>query len=308
MIESAWQEWRQAQTLGEALFVGDGKRGDLDAVRFDLNVERAAAHLHEVYELAHREIQMHRADARATRSKILWVTFAAFALALAVALYTGAALARSIVGPVEALRKGAARLSGGELSYRVPVDRGDELAELAVAFNAMAQEIEKDRAAIRELAIRDGLTGLLNRREFIERLREELLRSLRYEHPCALLLLDIDRFKAVNDTWGHPAGDEVLRAVAARIAGAIRPTDWAARYGGEEFAVLLPETSGQDALALAERLRAAIAACSVAVAPEQVVNPTASIGVAAFPEDAGTDEALIELADRARTTSVRNDW
>lgn len=300
LIESARQEWRQARALAEAALAADAAPGrDLDAVPFDEHVERAAAHLHEVYELAYREILQHHADARAARRGSLWVTAAAFALALAASLWAAAALARAVLVPVRALREGAARLTGGELSHRVRAAGGDELSELAAAFNAMAEEIEKDRAAIRELAIRDGLTGLLNRREFLERLREELLRSRRYAHPCALLLLDIDRFKAINDTWGHPAGDEVLRAVAARIRDSVRPTDKVARYGGEEFAVLLPETALEAAVMLAERLRAAIAACAVAVAPGHTLTPTASIGVAAFPEDAGTDEALIELADRA---------
>lgn len=300
LVEAARQEWQQARALGEAaLLVNSAPGHGLESVPFDAHIERAAAHLHAVYELAYGEILRHRAEAQASRASSLWVTTAAFVLALAASIYAAAAQARSVLVPVRALREGAARLARGELSHRVQAGSSDELAGLAAAFNGMAEDIEKDRAAIRELAIRDGLTGLFNRRELLERMREELLRSRRYAHPCAFLLLDIDRFKAVNDTWGHPAGDEVLRAVAARIRDLVRPTDKAARYGGEEFAVLLPETGAEAALAIAERLRAGVAACAIAVAPGQTLTLTASVGVAAFPEHADAALALIEVADRA---------
>jgi diguanylate cyclase (GGDEF)-like protein len=130
-------------------------------------------------------------------------------------------------------------------------------------------------------------------------LKEEAERWRRYHHSCALLIVDLDHFKTVNDTWGHPVGDEVLRAVAARILREIRPADRAARSGGEEFAILLPETGGAGALALAERVRAAFAASPITLTSGQAIDLTVSIGGAAFPDDAGDAEGLIAAADRA---------
>ena len=112
-------------------------------------------------------------------------------------------------------------------------------------------------------------------------------------------MLDIDRFKAVNDTWGHPAGDAVIRAVAERVHNELRPTDRAARYGGEEFAVLLPETGAQGVMMAAERMRGAIASTPIAISSDQSISVTVSIGVAACPANGADEQALISSADKA---------
>jgi diguanylate cyclase (GGDEF)-like protein len=112
---------------------------------------------------------------------------------------------------------------------------------------------------IEHLATRDGLTGLANRRLFEESLQREVARSHRRKAPLALVVLDVDHFKHVNDTVGHQAGDAVLREVARAMVGNTKASDLPARYGGDEFVVLLPDCTGDDALAVAERLRAAVA-------------------------------------------------
>ncbi len=122
----------------------------------------------------------------------------------------------------------------------------------------MEQELRRASESLRFLANTDGLTGLTNRRRFEERLHEEVERAQRYGRPLALVLLDLDHFKTVNDTWGHPAGDRVLRGTSDTIQSVLREMDVAGRIGGEELAVLLPETDEAGALALAERLRAEI--------------------------------------------------
>jgi diguanylate cyclase (GGDEF)-like protein len=180
----------------------------------------------------------------------------------------------------------------------VTVDGQDELRQLAGTFNAMAERLQKSQAALEELSAHDGLTGLYNYREFQRRLAEEVERHHRYERPFSLLMLDLDHFKKVNDTHGHQAGDEVLRAVADRIRAEVRPADHVARYGGEEFAVILSETLGSGALAVAERICAAIAARPIALA-EGAVPITVSIGVAAIPEDAESGEQIIAAADQS---------
>lgn len=176
-----------------------------------------------------------------------------------------------------------------------------EIELLTIFASLAAQAIENARlyAEVQERAITDALTGLFNRREFRRRLNEEMGRARRFRRPLSLLMLDIDHFKAVNDTHGHPAGDEVLRVIAARVRASLRPTDHVARYGGEEFIVMQPETTPDGALATAERIRAAIAGTAVPIGLDRAVSATISVGTASFPDNADTEEELIAAADRA---------
>ncbi|MGZ6143137.1 MAG: diguanylate cyclase, partial [Myxococcales bacterium] len=146
------------------------------------------------------------------------------------------------------------------------------------------------------LATTDGLTGLLNRRTFNSELEKRVREAQRYKKPLSLLLLDIDHFKKVNDTYGHPAGDAVLQGVARLAAKQARETDMVARYGGEEMALILPETDAAGALAIAERIRAAVAAARHQT-ESGLLQVTLSIGVATWP--ATDPDALLEHADKA---------
>jgi len=148
------------------------------------------------------------------------------------------------------------------------------------------------------MATTDGLTGLTNHRTFQDRFANLLERSARHGHRAAILLLDIDHFKKVNDTYGHPIGDEVLRQVARVLGKAVRVIDIPARYGGEEFAVVLESTDLRGALNLAERIREDVGRLEV-VTDKGVLKVTTSIGVAAFPDDAREQPILIERADAA---------
>ncbi|MFZ5897009.1 MAG: diguanylate cyclase [Myxococcota bacterium] len=149
-----------------------------------------------------------------------------------------------------------------------------------------------------ELTSRDPLTRLYNRRYFEERLRSELSFARRHDVPLAVLLVDIDHFKRVNDEFGHPTGDQVLKLVASSMLAVTRPEDVLARYGGEEFILLARNTARSNAIALAERVRRAVQACRL---PEASLQITLSAGVAfarpgAFPASA---EALVAAADAA---------
>jgi diguanylate cyclase (GGDEF)-like protein len=167
-------------------------------------------------------------------------------------------------------------------------------AELERRVLERTQELEEANARLAELAAFDALSGAANRRNFDQALSAEALRSHRYGRPLAVILADIDRFKNVNDSHGHAAGDDVIRGVAATLAANCRRSDLVARYGGEEFAVLLPETGVQPALELAERLRQAIAGANYGS-----VGPiTASFGVAELGPD-GSAAELVQSADRA---------
>jgi diguanylate cyclase (GGDEF)-like protein/PAS domain S-box-containing protein len=170
---------------------------------------------------------------------------------------------------------------------------------------AQVQDVTARKAAEDELhrhATRDGLTGLINRREMDRLLHEELSRSRRHSHPLSLLLVDVDRFKQVNDHFGHQAGDVVLQQLATAIGLCVRGFDSVARYGGEELAVILPETSTAEAMVVAERVRATVAAHTFHV-PIQV---TVSVGVAGVSADDDIrPEQLLAAADRALYTAKR---
>ena len=164
-------------------------------------------------------------------------------------------------------------------------------AATSIANAKMHAEIERN-------ATIDGLTGLFNHRKFQERLTEELKRSERQETPLSLLLTDIDFFKKVNDTYGHPVGDLVLKGVSKILKKEIRDIDIAARYGGEEFVVILPGTDSIGAKNSAERLRKAIMAETFS-SDNRTLKVTMSIGIATVPADARTEEELIEKTDQA---------
>jgi two-component system, cell cycle response regulator len=178
----------------------------------------------------------------------------------------------------------------------------DTLLEKNRELDRINRELEEKRAALELLSRTDGLTGLINRRHFEERLQAEWARSVRYRSPLSCLLLDIDHFKKVNDTWGHPFGDVVLREVAGVARRVLRDVDVLARYGGEELIALLPETSPEEAWRAAERVRLGIEAmkltCRTVEPPEQV-RCTASIGVATAPGvEFETPERLVQVADQ----------
>lgn len=164
--------------------------------------------------------------------------------------------------------------------------------QIAVAIDRLAL---KDKAGqFEQLSVTDVLTGLLNRRYLQERLLEEINRSKRYHFPVSLLMLDVDYFKSYNDSFGHPAGDQALKIVANILKENFRGADVAARYGGEEFAVLLPQTSLEEANQIAERIRRQIERTEF---PHR--NITISIGIANCTADINSPEDLIWAADRA---------
>jgi diguanylate cyclase (GGDEF)-like protein len=165
---------------------------------------------------------------------------------------------------------------------------------------ALVEEHELLRTAnkeIRRLSITDALTETYNRQYLDDRLCSEIERAHRYGHTLSLLLCDIDHFKAVNDTWGHQAGDEVLRRTAHILQTGVRQAiDWVARYGGEEFLIVLPETDQSAAMLVAERLRAMIASLTVAY-HGTTIRKTASFGVASLEGKEEQPERMISAAD-----------
>ena len=197
------------------------------------------------------------------------------------------------------------RTSGSEppLSHH-DIEFADTVIRAAVAAIQRAQLLETtraDKARLEALATTDSVTALLNRRALVDRLSHEMERARRYATPLALLMVDLDHFKDINDTHGHLVGDEALREVARLLQSAVRNVDIVARYGGEEFAIVLPETSNEGAVAFAERVRERVAEHVFANERLPSLRLTVSVGVASVPaadiesvEDffARSDEAL----------------
>jgi diguanylate cyclase (GGDEF)-like protein len=154
---------------------------------------------------------------------------------------------------------------------------------------------------LKKISITDALTGLLNRRYFQDRLAEEVERSKRHRLPLSLIIIDIDDFKSFNDRYGHLAGDEALKTTARTLKNSIRAIDVAARYGGEEFTVILPQTTKQDAMIIAERFCREIEKFNFHMekAQQGLTRLTVSLGLASCPDDAAQLDDLIKLADTA---------
>ena len=157
------------------------------------------------------------------------------------------------------------------------------------------------------MSVRDSLTEAFNHRHFQETLYREITRHERSGQPLALIMVDIDDFKKINDRWGHPVGDLVLRGLVEEVLKGVREMDTVARYGGEEFALILPETPLDKALVVADRLRARVEG-RLFVTPEisHPLTVTISLGLACFPEDANSKRGLVERADQALYQAKRN--
>ncbi|MFH1212532.1 MAG: diguanylate cyclase [Candidatus Neomarinimicrobiota bacterium] len=185
-----------------------------------------------------------------------------------------------------------------------------ELQELNSLLDTRVQErthaLEEANRQLESLSTTDALTGINNRRNFDQELKREIARSIRYDSPLSLLMLDIDLFKKINDTYGHLFGDEVLKMIGQILQKSLRKHDICARYGGEEFVVLLPETTAREALIAAEKIRTFVAGQKISF--EQAVSSvTLSAGVAQFnaasmPED----KKLIDAADKAMYEAKRS--
>ncbi len=191
---------------------------------------------------------------------------------------------------------GAIVVTSPELA-RITQDEVRNLGELGDVAATSLQIVWEIEGAIKT-AITDGLTGLVNRRAFDEKLERLLNETDRFGQPLALILADIDHFKRINDTWGHEAGDEVLRWVAKKLAEGVRTVDVCARYGGEEIAILLPQTALAGAVDLADRLRQAVGGKPVKFKGEEI-SVTVSLGVASYPDSVSVRNGLFRAADRA---------
>jgi len=181
--------------------------------------------------------------------------------------------------------------------------RNKDLVELNQTLEKKIQdrtrELSRANEKLTELASTDGLTGVLNRRAFMDRAKSAFELARRYQRPLSMLMIDVDHFKRVNDTFGHQAGDHVLVRLCELINKSLRGPDLVGRVGGEEFAVILPETGVEQTAQITERLLNSVRQERVEVEPETIVKVTVSIGVATVPPLAPDVDAVLVAADRA---------
>ncbi|WP_370277621.1 bacteriohemerythrin [Pontibacterium sp.] len=267
-------------------------------------------------------------DARATQqvSELKWglvITTITLMIILSLTILLSWLLNRSVIDPVRRMTRAMTRLAEGERDLRFTDHFArDELGRMAAAYEECRrsllradvastvsnhrQQVElqariREKERFRVLASTDPLTGAVNRRKFTELAENEIERAERYKRPLSVMMLDLDHFKRVNDTYGHAAGDDVLRMFYQTCYGKVRSTDVVSRLGGEEFAILMPETDLKQALELAARIRYAISQLVVKVGTRDRVNTlTVSIGVTAWDVDqAQTISDMLEQADQA---------
>jgi diguanylate cyclase (GGDEF)-like protein len=197
---------------------------------------------------------------------------------------------------VEALKHGAQDYL---IKSRLTAEKLRQVVRNAIEKVTLQRKIEAQRRDLERRATLDDLTGLHNRRTFMERLDQEIARAQRYAAPLSVILVDVDHFKRVNDSHGHLVGDRVLAEVARTIAAGLRRADSICRYGGEEFCIMATDTDLHGASELAERLRTLVATHPCVVNGTWVVELTCSFGVAQLTESLGSAEQLLAKADTA---------
>ena len=273
--------------LPDASALIGGESTELHLVPLARNGER------EIAALLMRSID----EAVAPYRKLQWTLLAITLAGVLVFGIGGFVTARRITRPINALAVSAERLAAGD--YAVPVADGgaDEVGDLARTFETMRVGIRQRDAEIRRLAYWDSLTGLPNREQFRQLVRERLAAARRGGEPCSVLMLDIDRFKHVNDVLGHAIGDRLLALIGGRLLEGVRARDTVARFGGDKFAICLPATAMAAASELAQRLRALLE--QPLTIDEHTIDVSAGVGLASFPLHAGDADALLARAEVA---------
>lgn len=249
-----------------------------------------------------------RRQAEATGERAFWLLVGAGILGVISGIIASVWIARLIMKPLALLEDTAHQVSAGDLSARAPSTGPKELAHLGSVLNEMMKAIEtrtadlghannllndrnRDLIDARNQAATDPLTGLGNHRSFHKSVREEVVRAQKTGVPLGLLMIDVDGFKSINDSFGHQQGDQLLQDLTRTLSDIASPQN-TFRYGGDELAVIVPGANGSQTAEVAERLRAAV--CEMAGLPV-----TISLGVACFPETATSAEGLVYRADMA---------
>ncbi|MBC8008246.1 MAG: EAL domain-containing protein [Prolixibacteraceae bacterium] len=233
-------------------------------------------------------------------------TLIALALASVVLSVLGSVLiARGIAGPINRLAGVARKVRDGDYSQKAEAGRPDEIGDFAASFNHMIEGLFERESKILRLAYEDTLTGLPNRAMFINRLDQAIQNSRQNGEPVVVLMMDLNRFKPINDSLGHAVGDQVLQEVARRLRELLRESETVARFGGDEFAVSLPAGGMARAKNVVNQIERALA--TPILTQGQPIDLGASIGIAEFPGYAEDTATLIRHADIAMYVAKRNN-
>ncbi len=244
--------------------------------------------------LGHVVIGYSHAEISATLTQLKKKTLTTLLLGLTGAFLITVLIAAMITEPLLKLENIALKIAAGKFDLTKPNGRTHD------AFNVLAQSMYNMAKRLELLVYNDPLTGIYNRLLLNIRLREELARSRRHEWPLAMLVVDIDHFKKINDTYGHLVGDEMLIGCSRILSDHIREEDCLARFGGEEFVILAPSMTGENAQQLAERIRAGMENEKfITRAGGTTIRMTISIGISIYPDHAGNENELMSQADKA---------
>ncbi len=213
--------------------------------------------------------------------------------------------ARQIISPLTALTRGAQRVSNGDFEVRLAIQKNDELGFAAKVFNEMVVELQQAQIKLKELATTDALTSLANRKQIMKQLFKQFEYYRRYRAEFSVLMIDVDYFKKINDTYGHQAGDAVLKQMSAIFLKSLRNVDSAGRYGGEEFLVILTEPVGEQARQVAERIRQAVHNHTF-MYEDKSINVNISIGITRISDQDENEHSLISRADQALYKAKEN--
>jgi diguanylate cyclase (GGDEF)-like protein len=334
--QASWQAYRaiQEQVLGLVMAGSIARAQVLLAVQENDAFSDAGRDLQALIAFNETLVpSLHDAATVEVQKLLISTLLAVLGVLLGIGL-VGWLISSTLVRRLQRLRSAAQAIANGQVDMRLDAGGRDEIAAVSEATNAMVdtlvglleqtkqqrdelargeelkrlhEALQGEQAALKEanallerLSTTDMLTNLPNHRALQQLLAQECERTRRFGHPLSLLFFDGDRFKQVNDTYGHAIGDEVLRELSEKVRNELRVGDTVGRFGGEEFLVLLPETSQHDARVVAEHLRSVVATCPLATREvEGGIALTVSIGVASYPDDGATASEVREQADQA---------
>ncbi len=295
-IDASRRHWVAAKTFARELMANGlyahSPESDMLKVRFVHQIERATTRLEHLHRQVHAAINTQRYQVMTKGRKMQYVAVTLVGVALVVSLAIVLFFVKRVLKPLQLVEAGAREFGRKNFRHRIDFSTDNELGQLAKAFNSMADRLER-------VATRDGLTGVFNKQEILRVLRLEGERAVRHGSPLCFMMMDLDHFKSINDRFGHPAGDAVLRQVARCLSQQVRGIDYVGRFGGEEFCVLLPRTTAAEARVIAERLRQRLADQPFPIDEGAVLRVTLSIGIAMFPDDVRDSQSLVKAADQA---------
>jgi diguanylate cyclase (GGDEF)-like protein len=302
-INKALLEWQHAIETGDAIMKMENPIGDQNAANkmefFDKNIDIAVSMLEHVHHQIQDEISERQELLHEIRHELYVLIITMFAFGLFIVVIGFIVLARLIFSPLKTVTHSMDRFSQGELDHRIEGRMVTEIKHLADGFNSMADSIHDMQSVLERQGIEDPLTGCFNRRKLQEDMKAEFSRAKRLEENLSILMIDLDHFKVINDTYGHLAGDIVLKAVVSEMNHQLRNYDTLYRYGGEEFAAMLPEINDEQARVVAERIRNAVSNTQIRIDADRFVSITTSIGIATYPDAAVDGELILKLADQA---------